>query len=54
MCIIGQTIEKEISDHLGLEVGMELTAEGYKKTLGSIGNVLKLGSSNGCPIVYFY
>lgn len=53
---------KEISDHLGLEVGMELTADGYKKTFGNIENVLKLGSSDGCQkytfikthkIVYF-
>lgn len=36
-----QTIEKEISDHLGLEGGMELTADGYKKTFGNIENVLK-------------
>ena len=44
----------QFNDHLGLEVGMQLTADGYKKTLGNIGNVVKLSSSDDCPIVYFY
>ena len=44
----------QFSDQLGLGVGMELTANGCKETLGNVGNVLKLSGSDGCPTVYFY